>query len=169
MLRCDIGNGGSIEGNGWCLAFGAWDEAGGGAELSTGTLGLATLGTRPEGAPVNFERAQRASDRLGGHPVAGHVDPVGSVASVHDDGPSQRCRLRAPASLLRYVAVKGSIAVDGVSLTVNAVDADGFEVNLVPHTIAHTAFAATNVGDAVNLEADTVARYVERLLGRESR
>ena len=86
------------------------------------------------------------------------------VASVHDDARSQRWRFAAPPSLLRYVAVKGSVAVDGVSLTVNAVDDDGFEVNLVPHTVAHTAFATTRVGDAVNLEADTVARYVERLL-----
>jgi riboflavin synthase len=96
--------------------------------------------------------------------VSGHVDAVGIVEKTWDDGRSQRWRFTAPRSVLRYVAVKGSIAVDGVSLTVNAVDEAGFEVNLVPHTVAHTAFGETAVGAAVNLEVDTVARYVERLL-----
>ena len=154
----------SIAVNGTCLTVVAFDADGWSADVSNETLALTTLGALPVGAAVNLERALLASDRLGGHLVAGHVDAVGTVASVHDDGRSQRWRLWAPASLLRYVAVKGSVAVDGVSLTVNAVDDDGFEVNLVPHTIAHTAFATTRVGDAVNLEADTVARYVERLL-----
>jgi riboflavin synthase len=104
------------------------------------------------------------TDRLGGHLVSGHVDAVGRVESIGEDGRSQRWRFAAPVSVLRYVAVKGSIAVDGTSLTVNAVDATGFEVNLVPHTVAHTAFGETAVGGAVNLEVDTVARYVERLL-----
>ena len=92
------------------------------------------------------------------------MDAVGRVEKVWDDGRSQRWRFAAPSAVLRYVAVKGSIAVDGTSLTVNAVDDAGFEVNLVPHTVAHTAFAATGVGAAVNLEVDTVARYVERLI-----
>ncbi|KFN51306.1 riboflavin synthase [Arenimonas composti] len=169
LAHDDIALGESIAVNGCCLTVVAWDDEGWSADLSNETLALTTLGALPIGAPVNFERALRASDRLGGHLVAGHVDAVGHVAAVHDDGRSQRWRFHAPASLLRYVAVKGSIAVDGVSLTVNAVDDEGFEVNLVPHTIAHTAFVATKVGDAVNLEADTVARYVERLLaGAES-
>jgi riboflavin synthase len=160
----DIALGESIAVNGCCLTVVAFDDIGWAADVSVESLTLTTLGALPVGAALNLERALLPTDRLGGHLVAGHVDAVGHVASVHDDARSQRWRFRAPASLLRYVATKGSIAVDGVSLTVNAVDADGFEVNLVPHTIAHTAFAATRIGDAVNLEADTVARYVERLL-----
>jgi riboflavin synthase len=106
----------------------------------------------------------RPSDRLGGHLVSGHVDAVGRVASISEDARAQRWRFTAPAPLLRYIAQKGSICVDGVSLTVNAVDAEGFDVALVPHTLAHTAFAATAIDEPVNLEVDLVARYVERLL-----
>ena len=160
----DIALGESIAVNGCCLTVVGFDDAGWTADVSVESLQLTTLGTLPVGAAVNVERALLPTDRLGGHLVAGHVDAVGTVASVHADARSQRWRFHAPAGLLRYVAVKGSIAVDGVSLTVNAVDADGFEVNLVPHTVAHTAFAGSRVGDRVNLEADTVARYVERLL-----
>ena len=164
LPHADIALGESIAVNGCCLTVIAFDDATWAADVSVESLTLTTLGALPVRAAINLERALLPTDRLGGHLVAGHVDAVGTVASVHDDARSQRWRFAAPASLLRYVAVKGSIAVDGVSLTVNAVDADGFEVNLVPHTIVHTAFAATAVGDAVNLEADTVARYVERLL-----
>ena len=164
LPHADIAPGESIAVNGCCLTVVAFDDAGWAADVSNETLALTTLGSLPLGAALNLERSLLPTDRLGGHLVAGHVDAVGTVVSVHDDGRSQRWRFRAPATLLRYVAVKGSIAVDGTSLTVNAVDADGFEVNLVPHTIAHTAFAETRAGDAVNLEADTVARYVERLL-----
>jgi riboflavin synthase len=96
--------------------------------------------------------------------VSGHVDGVGRVLQVGDDARAQRWRFAAPPALLRYIASKGSICVDGVSLTVNAVDDEGFEVALVPHTVTHTAFAETVVGEAVNLEVDLVARYVERLL-----
>ena len=106
----------------------------------------------------------RPTDRLGGHLVSGHVDGVGRVLSIHEDARAQRWRFAAPGALLRYIAKKGSICVDGVSLTVNDVDSEGFEVALIPHTVAHTAFAATQAGDAVNLEIDLVARYVERLL-----
>jgi riboflavin synthase len=102
--------------------------------------------------------------RHGGHHVSGHLDGVGRVLSVAPDARAQRWRFAAPPALLRYVAQKGSICVDGVSLTINAVDDAGFEVALVPHTVAHTAFAATTAGDPVNLEVDLVARYVERLL-----
>jgi riboflavin synthase len=164
LPHADIALGESIAVNGCCLTVVAFDEAGWAADVSNETLALTTLGALAVGAAVNFERSLRPTDRLGGHLVAGHVDAVGAVVSIAEDARSQRWRFAAPASLLRYVANKGSIAIDGVSLTVNAVDSDGFEVNLVPHTIVHTAFAATPVGAAVNLEADTVARYVERLL-----
>ncbi|MBN7137514.1 riboflavin synthase subunit alpha [Lysobacter enzymogenes] len=155
----------SIAVNGVCLtviAFGAdWYDA----DASTETLALTTLGALQPGAKVNLERAMRPSDRLGGHLVSGHVDGVGAVESVREDARAQRWRFRAPAPLLRYIAKKGSICVDGVSLTVNEVDSEGFEVALIPHTVANTAFSDTAVGAPVNLEIDLVARYVERLLG----
>ena len=135
------------------------------ADASTETLSLTTLGQLPVGATLNLERAMRPTDRLGGHLVSGHVDGLGRVLSVHEDARAQRWRFAAPAALLKYIARKGSICVDGVSLTVNEVDPEGFEVALIPHTVAHTRFAQTGVGDAVNLEIDLVARYVERLLG----
>ena len=172
-LRIEVGSlpfervalGESISVNGTCLTVVAFDAVSFEADASTETLALTTLGRLPLGAALNLERAMRPDDRLGGHLVSGHVDGVGAVASITDDARAQRWRFNAPPEVLRYVAKKGSICVDGVSLTVNEVDATGFEVALVPHTVAHTAFAATAVGDAVNLEVDLVARYVERLLG----
>ncbi|XQA68844.1 riboflavin synthase [Xanthomonas sacchari] len=164
----DVRLGESIAVNGVCLTVVAFDAASFQADASTETLALTTLGRLAEGATLNLERAMRPSDRLGGHLVSGHVDGLGEVLSIHDDARAQRWRFAAPASLLRYIAKKGSICVDGVSLTVNEVDAEGFEVALIPHTVAHTAFAQTAVGAAVNLEIDLVARYVERLLqGRQ--
>ncbi|WP_353086065.1 riboflavin synthase [Stenotrophomonas sp.] len=159
----------SIAINGVCLTVIAHDATSFQADASTETLGLTTLGQLADGAVINLERAMRPTDRLGGHLVSGHVDGLGQVLSVHDDARAQRWRFAAPAALLRYIAKKGSICVDGVSLTVNEVDEQGFEVALIPHTVANTAFAATAVGSAVNLEIDLVARYVERLLGAGAR
>ncbi|AKC87270.1 riboflavin synthase [Pseudoxanthomonas suwonensis] len=161
----DVRLGESIAVNGVCLTVVAFDAASFQADASNETLALTTLGALPVGAALNLERAMRPSDRLGGHLVSGHVDGIGRVLSVHDDARAQRWRFAAPAPLLKYIAKKGSICVDGVSLTVNEVDAEGFEVALIPHTVAHTRFAETAVGEAVNLEIDLVARYVERLLG----
>jgi len=176
-LRVEVGSlpfeqvqlGESIAINGACMTVVEFDAASFGVDASSETLSLTTLGTLPLGAAVNLERAMRPSDRLGGHLVSGHVDGLGRVQQIADDGRAQRWRFTAPASLLRYIARKGSICVDGVSLTVNAVDGEGFELALIPHTISHTAFATTAVGDAVNLEVDLVARYVERLLSAEAR
>ncbi len=165
----DVAIGESIAVNGVCLTVVEFDAASFAADASTETLALTTLGELAVGRALNLERAMRPTDRLGGHLVSGHVDGVGCVQQVWPDARAQRWRFLAPAPLLRYIAVKGSICVDGVSLTVNAVDDAGFEVALIPHTVAHTAFSTTNVGDAVNLEVDLVARYVERLLNsRES-
>ncbi|MBB1115574.1 riboflavin synthase [Stenotrophomonas sp. W1S232] len=155
----------SIAVNGVCLTVIAFDQDSFQADASTETLGLTTLGQLAEGAHVNLERAMRPTDRFGGHIVSGHVDGVGSVVSIDQDARALRWRFAAPAALLRYIPKKGSICVDGVSLTVNAVDDAGFEVALIPHTVAHTAFAHTGVGAAVNLEIDLIARYAERLLG----
>ncbi len=160
----DVQMGESIAVNGVCLTVVAFDAVSFEADASNETLALTTLGELPVGRALNLERAMRASDRLGGHLVSGHVDGVGRVLHVWDDARAQRWMFEVPAMLRRYVATKGSICVDGVSLTVNAVDDTGFEVALVPHTIAHTAFASTAIGDVVNLEVDLVARYVERLL-----
>jgi riboflavin synthase len=172
-LRVDAGSlpfdavqlGESIAVNGVCLTVVEFDAASFAADASNETLSLTTLGALRVGAPVNLERAMRPTDRLGGHLVSGHVDGVGRVQAIAEDARAQRWRFAAPVALLKYIAKKGSICVDGVSLTVNDVDAEGFEVALIPHTVAHTAFAHTQAGDAVNLEIDLVARYVERLLG----
>jgi riboflavin synthase len=160
----DVSLGESIAVSGVCLTVIEFDATSFAADASTETLTLTTLGELAVGHAVNLERAMRPTDRLGGHLVSGHVDGLGRVLSVHEDARAQRWRFAAPLPLLKYIATKGSICVDGVSLTVNAVDAQGFEVALIPHTVAHTAFATTRVGDAVNLEVDLVARYVERLL-----
>jgi len=160
----DVRMGESISVNGTCLTVVAFDGSGFEADASNETLGLTTLGELTVGRAVNLERAMRPTDRLGGHLVSGHVDGVGNVVHVWDDGRAQRWLFAVPPQLRRYIAAKGSICVDGVSLTVNAVDDSGFEVALVPHTLAHTAFAETKPGDAVNLEVDMLARYVERLL-----
>ena len=165
----DVALGESIAVSGVCLTVVDFDAAGFAADVSTETLALTTLGGFAPGRAVNLERAMRPTDRLGGHLVSGHVVGLGRVISVHGAARAQRWRFSAPPQLLKYIALKGSICVDGVSLTVNAVDAEGFEVALIPHTVAQTAFAVTAVGDAVNLEVDLVARYVERLLqGRYS-
>ena len=160
----DIALGESIAVNGACLTVAAFDAQGFEADASNETLALTTLGELALGRALNLERAMRPTDRLGGHMVSGHVDGVGRVLQVSDDARAQRWRFGAPAGVLRYVASKGSICVDGVSLTVNAVDDAGFEVALVPHTLAHTAFSQTRPGDPINLEVDMLARYVERLL-----
>ena len=160
----DVRLGESIAVSGVCLTVVEHDGQHFSADVSNETLARTTIGTLAVDTLVNLERAMLPTDRLGGHLVAGHIDGVGQVLSIVDDARSQRWRFRAPTPLLRYIAEKGSISVDGVSLTVNAVDAEGFEVNLVPHTITHTAFAETRVGAGVNLEVDLVARYVERLI-----
>lgn len=137
------------------------------ADVSAETLSCTTLGDWREGSPVNLERPLKPTDELGGHMVSGHVDGVGRVAKVAPDGDSRRFTFAAPAELMRYIAAKGSVAVDGVSLTVNEVDAAGFGVNIIPHTQERTTFGAMAPGTRVNLEIDLVARYVARLLGKE--
>jgi riboflavin synthase len=134
------------------------------ADLSRETLSRTTLGALAVGSPVNLEPALRAGDPLGGHFVSGHVDGLGRVATMLGDARSQRVTIEAPAELLRYLAPKGSVAVDGVSLTINTVEKTGFGVNLIPHTLAVTTLGALSPGSQVNLEVDQVARYVARLL-----
>lgn len=133
------------------------------ADVSVETLTRTTLGALRVDDRVNLEKSLRLADRLGGHLVSGHIDDVGKVLSVTPEARSQRWTFELPPALARYVAAKGSICIDGVSLTVNAVDADRFGVNLIPHTIQVTTFRDRRIGDAVNIEVDLIARYVERL------
>jgi riboflavin synthase len=157
--------GDSIAVNGCCLTAVALDGTGFAADVSRESLGLTTLGALERGSAVNIERALTLAKPLGGHLVTGHVDGVGQVESRQDDGRSVRFRIRVPDALARYVARKGSICVDGVSLTVNEVDGAAFGVNIVPHTLASTGFGGYRPGSRVNLEVDIVARYLERLIG----
>lgn len=152
----------SVAVDGCCLTVTRADGASFDADLSAETLARTSFGAAGVGTRVNLERSLAANARLGGHIVQGHVDGVGSVASVAADGDTRVITFRAPAALLPFLAEKGSIAVDGVSLTVNAVTADGFRVTLVPFTLSHTAFDELAAGDPVNLEADVVAKYVLR-------
>ena len=164
-LDCtDVKIGDSIAVNGVCLTVVLLEADAFALDVSNETLACTTLGTWREGRRVNLEKALRLSDRLGGHLVSGHVDGIATALSIDADARSSRWRFTLPERLARYVAVKGSIAVDGVSLTVNTVDADSFGVNLIPHTLANTAFGVTAVNDSVNLEIDLMARYAERLL-----
>jgi riboflavin synthase len=160
----DVPIGASIACSGACLTV---IERGPGwfaADASAETLAKTTLGSWREGTPVNFERALRLGDELGGHLVSGHVDGVAEVTDRRPEGESLRFTFEVPAELARFIAPKGSVALDGVSLTVNEVTGDRFGVNIIAHTAKATTFGAREVGDRVNLEIDLLARYVERLL-----
>jgi riboflavin synthase len=134
---------------------------------SNETVSRTTIGSWRETTGVNFERALKVGDELGGHLVSGHVDAVGAIVSVEEDGESRRFTFQAPHEVMRFIATKGSIAVDGVSLTVNEVAGDCFTVNVIPHTLAMTTFGQARAGDRVNLEIDMIARYVARLLEKD--
>jgi riboflavin synthase len=155
--------GDSVAVNGVCLTAAEVREGSFRADVMGETLRRSALADLAEGDEVNLELALRTGDRLGGHFVQGHVDGTGTVGSVDDDGFARLVRIEAPAGLLRYVVEKGSIAVDGVSLTVTDVDGDGFSVSLVPETLERTTLGALGPGDGVNLEVDLLAKYVEKL------
>ena len=158
----DVAVGDSIAVNGVCLTAVALDRTGFEADVSNQTLDC-TAGF-PAGARVNLEKALRLADRLGGHLVSGHVDGVGKVRRLEPAGDNWSLAIAAPAELAKYIARKGSIAVNGVSLTVNTVRDAEFVVNLIPHTLQATNLHDLKVGNGVNLEADLLARYAERLL-----
>lgn len=160
----DVALGDSIAVSGVCLTVIDFDASSFAADVSNETLAHTTIGKHKAGDAVNLEKALRLADRLGGHMVSGHVDGVGKVVSVVPDGRSLRWTFEVPSELARYIAHKGSVCIDGTSLTVNEVNGNRFGVNLIPHTVEHTAFSARKPGDAVNIEVDVVARYVERLL-----
>ena len=157
----DVAIGDSIAVNGACLTVVAL--SGGTFEVDLSRETLACIAGFEPGSDVNLEKALRLADRLGGHLVTGHVDGTGTVKRVQASGDNRVLEFSIPESLARYVARKGSIAVNGVSLTVNDVSRDAFDVNLIPHTLASTNLAALGVGARVNLEIDLVARYLERM------
>jgi riboflavin synthase len=159
----DVAIGDSIAVNGVCLTVVAKSPASFEADVSAETFSC-TVGLDASGE-VNLEKALRLADRLGGHLVAGHVDGVGEVMRIRAAGESTLMTIRAPEPLSRYIARKGSVAVQGVSLTVNEVRDAEFDVNLIPHTISATTLRNLKAGSSVNLEVDLVARYVERMLG----
>ena len=164
----DVRLGDSIAVNGVCLTAIEQSAHGFSVDVSAETLRLTTLGALGAGTRVNLEKALTPSSRLGGHLVSGHVDGVGEVIERHSEARCVRFRIQAPAALARYIAAKGSICLDGVSLTVNAVDGAQFDLNIVPHTLQATTLGEARPGIHVNLEVDIISRYLERLLLGES-
>ena len=164
----DVQLGDSIAVSGPCLTAVALGAGRFEADISPETLAKTTLGGRQAGDRVNLEKALRLSDRLGGHLVSGHVDGVGTVIARIERADYVQFRLAAPAELARYIATKGSISVEGVSLTVNAVNGVEFELMIIPHTLENTTLGELHAGSQINLEIDLVARYLERLAGRDN-
>jgi riboflavin synthase len=167
-LAAELGSGDSIAVNGVCLTALDPTAAGFAADVMPETLRRSSLGPLGAGDEVNLELPLRAGDRLGGHVVQGHVDGTGTVDEVREEGFSRVVRIAAAGDLLRYVVEKGSIAVDGVSLTVSAVDDDTFEVSLIPETLERTTLGSATPGRAVNLEVDLLAKYVEKSIRAHS-
>jgi riboflavin synthase len=165
-LVSELRTGDSVAVNGVCLTATSLENGSFVADAMNETLSRSSLGGLEVGARVNLELALRAGDRLGGHVVQGHVDAVGEVVSVAEDGFARRIRIEAPPDLLRYVIEKGSIAVDGVSLTVAECDSRSFTVSLIPETLQRTNLGHAGAGDRVNLEVDVLAKYVEKLIRR---
>ena len=165
-LARELSPGDSIAVNGVCLTAAEVLEDGFGADVMAVTLRASSLGAAAPGARVNLELALRASDRLGGHVVQGHVDGTGTVQSVEEEGAARVVSITPPSELLRYLVPKGSVAVDGISLTVAALTDTSFSVSLIPETQQRTTLGGAAPGDVVNLEVDVLAKYVERLVNR---
>jgi riboflavin synthase len=165
-LAAELADGDSVAVNGVCLTARGTGADSFAADVMAETLRRSSLGPLAAGDQVNLELPLRAGGRLGGHVVQGHVDGVGTVASIADEGFARVVRVAAPGRLLRYVVEKGSIAIDGVSLTVSAVDGEALEVSLIPETLERTTLGALEAGRSVNLEVDVLAKYVEKLINR---
>lgn len=163
LPMADVELGASIAVNGVCLTAVEFVEQGFWTDVSVETLTHTTLGDLIVGSPINLEKSLTPSSSLGGHWVSGHVDGVGEVTERYEDARSIRFAIRSPAEFAKYIAKKGSICVDGTSLTVNDVNAEVFELNIIPHTLQETLFGDYLVGTKVNLEVDVIARYLERM------
>jgi len=164
----DLKIGDSVSVSGTCLTVVSRNERDFSVEISPETLSVTTLGGMAVGMPVNLERAMKLNERIGGHLVAGHVDGVGVIRSRHQDGNTIVFQIEASLEILRYCVAKGSITVDGISLTINEVTAHGFSVAIIPHTAKVTTLGLKQVNDPVNLESDLIGKYVERLLQERS-
>jgi len=165
MSSVDIG--GSIACNGACMTVIEKGDGWFAITASGESLSKTTMGTWEVGSPINFERACRVGDELGGHIVSGHVDGVAEILSITEEGDSHRFKFKAPADLKNFIAPKGSVTLNGISLTVNEVEDDVFGINIIPHTMHVTNLGTAKVGDKVNLEIDMLARYVQRLLEKD--
>lgn len=161
----DIHTGDSIAVNGVCLTVSSFDKGGFTADVMHETLNRSGLGALKTDSPVNLERAMRADGRFGGHIVSGHIDGTGTIIGVRKDDNAVWYTIRAASSVMRYIVEKGSVAIDGISLTVAGVDAESFSVSVIPHTAEQTTLSRRRPGDSVNLENDCVGKYVEKLLG----
>ncbi|ALA59584.1 riboflavin synthase [Nitrospira moscoviensis] len=168
IIMPDMHIGDSVSVNGTCLTVVSKAERDFSVDVSPETLAVTALGQLTAGAPVNLERAMKINERIGGHLVAGHVDGVGTIRSRHQEGNAIVLAIDAPPDILRYCVVKGSVTVDGISLTINEVTDRGFSVTIIPHTAKVTTLGLKQVNDAVNLEADLIGKYVERLLQERS-
>jgi riboflavin synthase len=166
MDLADMAIGDSISVNGVCLSIIDKDTNSFSADLSKETLGLTTFSTLKIGSRINLEKAMMLSDRINGHMVSGHVDCVGKVLDKVDEGRSIRYTIEYPAELNKYISKKGSITVDGVSLTINDVNNNNFGVNIIPHTLTETIFSDYDVGTKINLEVDMIARYLDKLISK---
>ncbi len=164
MTLEDMNIGDSIAVNGTCLSIIEKSEHSFIADLSAETLALTTFSNLKEDSPVNLEKAMRLSDRINGHLVSGHVDGIGKIIDRQDEGRSIRFEIESPDALKKYISKKGSVTVDGVSLTVNDVNENVFSVNIIPHTLSETIFSGYKVNIEVNLEVDQIARYLEKLI-----
>jgi len=160
----DLGIGNSVSVNGACLTVVSRAEREFAVDVSMETLSVTSLGALAPGAPVNLERAMKLHQRIGGHLVSGHVDAIGAVRNRRQDGNTLILTIEAPKEILRYCVPKGSIAVDGISLTINELTDRSFGVAIIPHTAKVTTLGLKQIGDAVNLESDLIGKYVERLL-----
>ncbi len=164
----DIRLGDSIAVNGVCLTVTSFSQSSFTAYLMHETLNRSSLGSLHKGSPVNLERAMSASSRFGGHIVSGHIDGTGTISDIRRDDNALWYTIKTPLPVLRYIIEKGSIAIDGISLTVARVYKDSFSVSIIPHTASLTTLSSRRVGDSVNLENDCIGKYVECLMGKES-
>lgn len=168
VVTVDLSIGDSISVNGVCLTAVSVEGDLFSVEAVTETLRRTNLGNLEAGAPVNLERAMPADGRFDGHIVQGHIDGVGVIDAIEPEGDGQRWTIRIPDELQRYIVEKGSITVNGVSLTVAGIEGATFQIALIPHTLSVTTFGVASVGDGVNLEVDILAKYIERLMESES-